>query len=137
MSARRKLSLAPLIRRTQGDAFFVSRALARYRSIRNIGDAELRRLLNCTSDGMERLALCRLPDDRDAQFRDHVRQIASYVPCDASRLLELFREVAALDSLLQGGKDAEATGLLLAARDRRKRSGEGDGRRRPRKRSKK
>lgn len=136
MSARRKPRLAALIRRTEIDTFFVSRTLARYQSMRNIGDAELRRFLNCTSDGLERLALCRLPDDRDAQFRDHVRQIASYVPCDASRLLELFREVAALDSL-QGGEDGEATGLLLAARDRRKQSGEGDGGRRPRKRTKK
>jgi hypothetical protein len=136
VSARRKASLAALIRRTRLDAFFVSRTLARYQSIRNIGDSELRRFLNCSSDGLERLALCRFPDDREAQFRDHVRQIASYVPCDASRLLELFREVAALDSL-QGGDHGEATGLLLAARDRRKQPGEGDGRRRPRKRTKK
>jgi hypothetical protein len=136
MSAPRKRRLTALIRRTRTDSFFVSRALTSYQSMRDLSDAELRQFLQCTSEDFERLALCRFPDDRDARFRDQVERIAAYAHCDIDRLLELFREVAAFDSL-QGGQHDEATGLLLAARDRRGPSRKTGGGGRRRKRTKK
>lgn len=119
MSARRKGGLASLIRRTQKDPFFVSHALARYKSMLGVDDADLMELLNCTPEGLDRLALCRFPDDRDIRFADQVRQIAAFVSCDAERLLKLLREVAAFSSLRDDLDGATATGLLLAARDRK------------------
>src|SRR5258707_631676 len=99
MSASRTRGLASLIRRTQKDSFFVSHALATYKSMLVADDAGLMKLLSCTPEGLDRLALCRFPDDRDTHFTDHVRQIAAFAPCDAEGLLKLLREVAALRSL--------------------------------------
>lgn len=138
MSAIRKRRLTALIRRTETDSFFVSRALAKYRAMRSANEADLRQFLRCTAEDLERLALCRFPDDRDARFRDQVGQIAVYTNCDVDRLLELFREVAAFDSL-QDSHQSDTSGLLLAARDRRGPSHKvpNGARPRPRKRTKK
>jgi hypothetical protein len=119
MSPRRKRGLASLLRRTQKDPFFVSHALAGYKSMLSIDDADLMALLRCTPEGLDRLALCRLPDDRDIRFADQVRQISTFVSCDAERLLKLLREVAAVGSLRDDREGVTATGLLMAARDRK------------------
>jgi hypothetical protein len=84
-----------------------------------VGDVDVMALLRCTPEGLDRLALCRLPDDRDIRFADQVRQIATFVSCDAERLLKLLREVAAFSSLRDDRDGVMATGLLLAARDRK------------------
>lgn len=123
MSAIRKTGLGPLIQRAENDSFFVSRVIKRYKALFSLDDSRLMELLNCTTEGLERLALCRFPDDRDDRYREHVRQIAAYVPCDVENLLKLFREVASLDSLHKDAEETITSGMLMAARDRKAETG--------------
>jgi hypothetical protein len=91
-------------------------------------DGPLAGVLECTPEALQRVALCRWPDDQGARFQEHVRQIASFASCNADRLVQILREVGALVSLGQGESGQATSGLLLAARDRRetrRRSGRG------------
>jgi hypothetical protein len=108
-----------LARRTEGDPFFVSYALAQYKAMHRVGDEELMRVLACTRRDLDRLALCRLPDDRDPAFPEQVQQIATFVSCNANHLISVFREVAAVASLTEQPAHESMSGLLLAARDRK------------------
>jgi hypothetical protein len=110
-----------LARHTGSDTFFVSHALAQYKVTHRVDDEHLSRLLACSRRALDRLALCRLPDDRDATFRERVQQIATFVSCNADRLLGVLREVAAFDSLREQSDHASSSGLLMAARDRKAR----------------
>jgi hypothetical protein len=120
------ISLESLARRTEGDSFFVSYALAQYKAMHRVGDEQLMRILACTRRALDRLALCRLPDDHDPGFREQVQQIAAFVSCNADHLMRVFRDVAAVASLREPPAHRSMSGLLLAARDRR--AGEGAGR---------
>ena len=108
-----------LARHTEGDSFFVSYALAQYKVMHGVGDEQLMRVLGCTREALDRLALCRLPDDRDPGFRGQVQQIAAFVSCNADRLMGVFREIAAVASLREQPAQRSMSGLLLAARDRK------------------
>ncbi|MFY9822777.1 MAG: hypothetical protein WAM82_15450 [Thermoanaerobaculia bacterium] len=68
---------------------------------------------------LDRLALCRLPDDKKPRFQEDVRKIATFVSCDADRLVILLREIAALHSL-RDASEASPESFLMAARDRKK-----------------
>ena len=108
-----------LARRTEGDSFFVSYALGQYKATHRVGDEQLMRVLACTREALDRLALCRLPDDRDPGFREQVQQIAAFVSCNADHLMRVLREVAAVASLSEQPAHRSMSGLLLAARDRK------------------
>lgn len=106
-------------RRASTDAFFLGRALAEYQAVHGIDDRKLAEMLQCSLEALARLALCRRPDDQAATFREEVQRIATFTSCNAERLVELLREVAAVASLREEGSDASSQGLLMAARDRR------------------
>ncbi|MDQ3775289.1 MAG: hypothetical protein M3461_13530 [Pseudomonadota bacterium] len=106
-------------RRASADAFFLGRALAEYQAMHGLDDGTLAEMLQCTLEALARLALCRRPDDQAAKFREEVQRIATFTSCNAERLVELLREVAAVASLREEGSDASSQGLLMAARDRR------------------
>ncbi len=106
-------------RRASADAFFLGRALAEYQAMHGIDDRKLAEMLRCTIEALARLALCRRPDDQAAKFREEVQRIATFASCNAERLVQLLREVAAVASFREEGSEASSQGLLMAARDRR------------------
>lgn len=108
-----------LIRIAQ-DPFFLSSALNAYRAAHDLDPQQLGEWLRCPHTSLDRLALCRLPDDEEPRFQEGIRKIAGFVPCDADRLVTLLREVAALRSL-RDTREALPASLLMAARDRKKR----------------
>lgn len=108
-----------LARRATTDAFFLGKALAEYKAMHGIDDRELAKMLRCTIEAVVRLTLCRRPDDQAAKFREEVQRIATFATCDAERLVQLLREVAAISSLREEGSKASSQVLLMAARDRR------------------
>jgi chromosome condensin MukBEF MukE localization factor len=122
-------------RRASADAFFLGSALAEYQAMHGIDDRKLAETLRCTIEALARLGVCRRPDDQAAKFREEVQRIATFVSCNAERLVRLLREVAAVASLREGGSEASSQGLLMAARDRRS-SGEPPERTADKKRSK-
>lgn len=113
------LGLGWFARRASADAFFLGRALAEYQAMHGIDDQKLAEMLRCTVETLARLALCRRPDDQAVKFREEVQRIAAFASCNAERLAQLLREVAAVASLRKEGSDASSQDLLMAARDRR------------------
>jgi hypothetical protein len=111
-------ALRRLVERTRQDAFFVGRALSVYQRLHDLDDPQLAQWLGCSEPDLNRLALCRLPDDKKVGFQQDVRKIAAFAACDPDRLVQLLREVAAWDAL-QGNNQEVANGFLLAARDRK------------------
>lgn len=108
-----------LARRASTDAFFLGKAFAEYEAMHGIDDRKLAKMLQCTIETVARLALCRRPDDQAAKFRQEAQRIATFASCNAERLVQLLREVAAVASLREEGSEASSQGLLMAARDRR------------------
>lgn len=109
-----------MVHRASDDVFFLGRVLSEYRALHGIDDKKLGQRLQCTHKALARLALCRRPDDREARFQEDVKRIAAFAPCNADRLVQLLREVAALGSLRKQKGKAPLAGLLMAARDRRR-----------------
>lgn len=105
-------------RRASTDAFFLGRALAEFQVLHRIDDPKLAELLQCTIEALNRLALCRRPNDQTPEFREEVQRIAMFATCNAERLVQLLREVAAVASLREERNEASSQGLLMAARDR-------------------
>lgn len=107
--------------RASADPFFLGRALAEYQAMHGIRERKLAELLKCSVDALARLALCRHPDDQEARFREDVKRISEFTSCSAAQLAQLLREVAAVASLRGEEKTSYSQGVLLVARDRRKR----------------
>lgn len=120
-SVRESGSVKPrkwIVARAREDPFFVGKALVEYETVHDIDDRQLAGWLECNPLALARLALCRMPDNTEEDFQQQVRQISEFVPCNADRLVQLVREVAAFSALREGAHDT-STGLLLAARDRK------------------
>ena len=109
-----------LLSRSAEDRFFLGSALIAYGTAHGLDPQQLARWLRCPSANLDRLTLCRLPDDKKPRFQEDVRKIAAFVSCDADRLAILLREIAALRSL-RDTSEASPDSLLMAARDRKKR----------------
>ena len=104
-------------RRASTDAFFLGKAFAEYQAMHGIDDRKLAKMLQCNIAAVARLALCRRPDDQAAKFRQEVQRIATFTSCNAERLVQLLREVAAVASLRDEGSETSSRGLLVAACD--------------------
>jgi hypothetical protein len=100
------------------DTFFLGWALLVYQEAHSIDDHQLAQWLECSLKALDKLALCRLPDDKSGKFQHDVKQIAQFGPCNADRLVQLLREVVSISSL-RGEVIEDAIGLLMAARDRK------------------
>jgi hypothetical protein len=109
-----------LIQRAQEDPFFLGSALAAYCSSHQLTAESLAAWLECSAPDLERLALCRLPNDGKGRFRDDVERIAAFGPCSPIRLATLLRETSALTALKGDSHAYELSSLLLVARDRRR-----------------
>jgi hypothetical protein len=115
--------MQPLVKRSRNDRFFVGWALSEYENAHAMSDERLAAWLDCTPSNLQRLFLCRLPIDDEERFQENVARIAGYVSCNADRLVQLLREVAAVAALREKN-DTDTVALLMAARDRKKRDEE-------------
>ena len=100
------------------DRFFLGWALSLFQETHSVNGHQLAQRLECDQNALDRLALCRLPDDKGGKFQNDVKQIAKFGPCNADRLVQLLREVVSISSL-RGEVIEDASGLLMAARDRK------------------
>ena len=75
-----------------------------------------------------RLGAANRPEDPDPALGEEIRRIAAFAPCDPLRLVELYREVAALSAFQGDPRATTESGFLMAARDRQPlpRDDEGD-----------
>jgi hypothetical protein len=105
--------------RTLDDTFFLGWAVNEYKKANNFNDKQLENWLECSSDNIKKLLLCRLPDDKSEYFQEDVIKIAKYVSCNPDKLIMLIREVASVESLKMNSEEL-SDGLLMAARDRKK-----------------
>src|SRR5436305_8883418 len=118
----RRTSMRPqkrLVDRIRKDPFFFGWALAEYEVANHLDDRGLAEWLECSIDALDRLALCRRPDDEAVRFRQDVRQSADLVGCNADRLVYILREIASVAALRRGANAENENDLLMAARDRK------------------
>lgn len=119
MSKRRpSRRLRRLVARAREDYFFLGHTLSEYQKLNGMDDDRLAVFLKCRRETLNRLALCRKPDVDSREFAHDLRRIANFAACDADRLVQLLRYVAALQSLPVENTQT-ARGFLMAARDRR------------------
>lgn len=103
-------------RRVEGDAFFLASALADYARSERLDELGLAEALDCTSETLSLLRLCRRPHPEPASFRKDIDRIASRFGVRADVLAEVVRRSDALAHLRQTATADQ--GLLMAARDR-------------------
>jgi hypothetical protein len=106
-----------MVEKAQDDDFFLGKALSEFQEASVLDAAGLAATLRCAPQALDRLALCRWPDDRDASFVQEVRAIASFAQCDGDALIQVLRQVAAMRAL-RDLSVSSPDGLLMAARDR-------------------
>jgi hypothetical protein len=104
------------IKLSRKDPFFLGWALSVYQEMHSIDDHQLAQWLECDLKTLDRLALCRLIDDKSPKFQNDIKKIAKFGRCNADRLVQLLREVVSILSL-RGEVIEDARGLLMAARD--------------------
>ena len=108
-----------LVDRSRRDRLFVGWALGQYGTAHGLADDAVLKWVECRPDRRDQLALCRVPDPEEDAFPNNVHRIAQFVGCNADKLVQLLREVAALDALRDRDAGAAGGGLLMAARDRK------------------
>lgn len=99
--------------RAEERSFFLASALAAYRRLSGFDDARLAAWLECRSEALSRLGLCRRPDGETAMFVEDVQRIAAFAGASAARLASLLRAVENAEAMR--GRGAET---LMAAHDR-------------------
>lgn len=112
-----------MVNRARSDPFFLGCVLDDHARRKGWDDERLTEQLQCPLDRLPHLFLCRCPDEDDPEFTEQIRRIAEYVPCDATQLLLVLREVTALRKL-SDDSPAKTTPFFLAARDRQQTEGQ-------------
>ncbi|MGH2459755.1 MAG: hypothetical protein ACRDIY_12900 [Chloroflexota bacterium] len=107
--------LARLARRVEDDPAFLASALKQYALSEGLDGRGLAAALACPVESLARLALCRRPRPNPPWFRQDVDRIARRFGANADALATVVRRADALARLR--GIDADAPGLLMAARD--------------------
>jgi hypothetical protein len=105
--------------RASNDMFFLGNIIAEFKAFNKLSDLDIADYLKCTPDALKRLALCRLPDDREDRFRDDINHISLHVKCNADKLIALIRQVNTLRALRGDSTEHAGSSVLMAARDRR------------------
>lgn len=102
--------------RAKGDAFFLASLCGQFAEHRQWSLAELAAHLECSLLDLLRIGACRAPSGHGNSFQQNVDLIAQCGHCNASKLMALVREGAALRTLSEA--DSRAS-MLLAAKDRK------------------
>ena len=108
-----------LTSRASNDIFFLGNAIEEFRILNGLSNSDIANYIECTPDALRRLALCRLPDDREDRFSDDIGHISDYVKCNADKLIAIIRQVNTIRALRKESTGHVSSSLLLAARDRR------------------
>ena len=108
--------LQKLVEKANTDRFFLGWSLAQYRTFHDLDEQGLAQFLECDIEHINRLSLCRQPDDQGNQFQEQVRRIAGFGACSPGRLVRLMREVAAFAALQKDAEERQGA-MLMAARD--------------------
>lgn len=104
-----------LARRLETDSEFLASALATYANAENLSEEDLATRLGCETSRLVAVRLCRTPRSAPAYFRQDIVRIAETFQIDALVLAEAVRLANSLAAFAQRGN---ATGSLMAARDR-------------------
>ncbi len=111
--------LHQMVDRVRADSFFLGSLLTRYQLIHGITDQYLADYLGCTYDDLMKLFLCRMPFEETKQLQKDIKKIAAYVNCNEDKLINIYREVKAIDAMSDKNAGVKG-GFLIAARDRKK-----------------
>ncbi len=117
--------ITALARRIEGDDFFLASALADYARSEHLDERGLAGALGCSEEDLVSLRLCRRPRPQPESFRREVNQIASRFGARTDVLAEVIRRSDALRTM-RARSTEKTSGTLMAARDRRRGSSEGD-----------
>lgn len=94
-----------------------------YRDLEELSVQALAQRLGCTVETLHWASLCRKPEG--AAFSEHVNQIAEHFGIDSFELSKVLRDMEATAALIAEENspiEHGARGILLAARDREKKS---------------
>lgn len=105
--------------RASDDIYFLGNVIAEFKAANGLSVLDIADYLQCPQDNLQRLSLCRLPDDKEDRFVEDIKRIAGYANCNADKLVSLIRQVNSLRSLRGQSTKKEVSSLLMAARDRR------------------
>jgi hypothetical protein len=108
-----------LAARASKDIFFLGNVIEEFRKHNKLSNSDLANYIECTSDALKRLALCRLPDDQEDRFRDDIKHISDHVKCNADKLIALIRQVNIVRAFRGEYAENAVSSLLMAARGRR------------------
>jgi hypothetical protein len=97
--------------------FYLASAIVDFQELRRMDDLQLAVFLRCPSETLAPLRLCRRPDVDSLQFQREIRQIAQRFGIHTPSLLQLLREVSAIEAM-RGPQSDTSTGFLMAARDK-------------------
>lgn len=103
--------------------FLLAFDLRQYQELTGASERDLASALECSSDALACLALCRRPDPSGPSFRAAVEKIASHCGVNAHKLAALLREIDSVGTIrdmpLPDQVAPTQPGLLAAARDRK------------------
>jgi len=117
--------ITALVQRIEGDDFFLASALADYARSEHLEEQGLAGALGCSEEDLVSLRLCRRPRPQPESFRREVNRIASRFGARTDVLAEVIRRSDALRAM-RARSTEETSGTLMAARDRRRGSSDGD-----------
>jgi hypothetical protein len=104
--------------------FFMASAFKSFCSHHSLNLESLASFLGCSLEQALSLALCRRPTSDSTSFRDDLESLAAYSSVHANKLLEILREVEAIEAFGDTTSTSSAAkldqGFLMAARDRRR-----------------
>lgn len=110
-----KPSLARLERIAQKHRHFLAYLLGIYQKHHELNDEQLALFLECSTDSLPSIALCRRPHSSFPLFRQDIERIAHEFHVNPTRLAQLVRNAEAHANLLNTEPEAA---FLFAARDR-------------------
>ncbi len=106
------------VSRTERDPLFVGFALSAWMKKEGLTVQRAAEVLEVSPDGLDKLALCLMPDHGLQSFPVSVDRIASHAGCDPDRLLTVLRDFGVTRVFAE--KYANAANMLMAARDKKK-----------------
>jgi hypothetical protein len=113
-----------LTRKAANFDYFLAKVFVRYQKLEGLTPSDLARMLGCTVETFNRIALCRRPNSENAnEFKSEVGEIASRFSIDPDKLANIIRYVDTMDCLINSQHSmvsGQKPGMLLTARDQEK-----------------